>query len=167
MCHGPLKDYFAKYISEPLPVESLLPQNLHEHLNSAVAASEVQNIQECIDWITWTFMYRRISKNPNYYEIAGRTGQHINDYLSELVEDTVAELAETGCLSVSENEVDIEIANLGRIASYYCLTYQTVEVFARSFNLKSAEGGSQPIGSIKLKQILDILCQSAEVTSAV
>lgn len=25
MCHGPLKDYFAKYISEPLPVESLLP----------------------------------------------------------------------------------------------------------------------------------------------
>jgi len=163
MCHGPMKDYLAKYISEPLPVESMLPQNLHEHLNSAVASGDIQNIQECIDWITWTFMYRRISKNPNYYEIAGKTGQHINDYLSELVEDTVAELAETGCLSVQDNEIDLETANLGRIAQYYCLRYATVELYARSYNLAGEEG--QPIGNIKMKQILEILCQSSEVVS--
>ena len=73
LCHSPLKDYFAKYLSEPLPIESCLPHHLHEHLISEVASNEIQNIQESIDWITWTFMYRRLPKNPNYYEIAGRT----------------------------------------------------------------------------------------------
>lgn len=52
-------------------------------------------------------MYRRIVRNPNYYEIAGKSGQHINDYLSELIEDTVAELAEVGCIAVDENEMDL------------------------------------------------------------
>jgi pre-mRNA-splicing helicase BRR2 len=52
-------------------------------------------------------LYRRIVRNPNYYEIAGKSGQHINDYLSELIEDTVAELAEVGCITVDENEMDL------------------------------------------------------------
>lgn len=43
-CHSPLKDYFAKYLSEPLPVESCLPHHLHEHLISEVASGEIQNI---------------------------------------------------------------------------------------------------------------------------
>lgn len=76
-----------------------------------------------MDWITWTFMYRRIVKNPNYYEISGRTGQHINDFLSELIEDTVAELSEVGCIIVGDNEMDIEAANPGRIATFYYLKF--------------------------------------------
>jgi hypothetical protein len=35
--------------------------------------------------------------------------------LSELIEDTVAELAEAGCINVSDNEIDIEATNIGRI----------------------------------------------------
>lgn len=108
-------------------------------------------------------MYRRLAKNPNYYEIAGRTSQHINDYLSELVEDCTAELAESGSLAMAENEIDLEIANLGRIASYYCLSYQTIEVFARSFASKSEPNAS----IIKLPNLLQIICQCSEITNAV
>merc|ERR1712086_571270 len=56
-----------------------------------------------------------------------------------------------------------ELPNLGRIAQYYCLRYATVELYARSYNLAGEEG--QPIGNIKMKQILEILCQSSEVVS--
>lgn len=163
MCHTPKKDYFAKLVSEPLPVESTLPQNLHEHLNTAIVSGDIENIQDAIDWITWTFMYRRIAKNPNYYEISGRTGQHINDYLSELVEDTVAELAEAGCVTVKENEMDLEPANMGRIAAFYCLKYATAEAFARALNTTDPSG--KPV-SLKMKQLLEILCQSAEFQGA-
>ena len=58
-------------------------------------------------------MYRRIVKNPNFYEIAGKSNQHINDFLSELVEDTLSDLSEAGCISINENEMDVEPANMG------------------------------------------------------
>ena len=97
-------------------------------------------------------MYRRISKNPNYYEIAGKSGQHINDFLSELIEDTIADLAEAGCITVKENEMDVEPANIGRIASFYYIKYQTIEIFAKSLLVEG----------VKLKQLLEILSQSSE-----
>lgn len=75
-------------------------------------------------------MYRRISQNPNYYNLAGRTGQHINDYLSELIEKTTEELANAKCIIVKEDDIDLEPANLGRIAAFYYIKYQTIELFA-------------------------------------
>ena len=81
--------------------------------------------------------------NPNYYEIAGRTGQHINDFLSELVEDTVADLAESGCILVAENEMDLEAANLGRIAAFYSIKHSTIDTFARS--LACSVEGAKPL----------------------
>jgi pre-mRNA-splicing helicase BRR2 len=147
MCHTPKKDFYTKFISEPLPIESDLAHNLHDHLSAEVVSGTIESIQDAIDWITWTLMYRRISKNPNYYEIAGKTGQHINDFLSELIEDTVADLAEAGCITVKENEMDVEPANIGRIASFYYIKYQTIEIFAKSLLVEG----------VKMKQLLEIL----------
>lgn len=103
-----------------------------------------------MDWMTWTFLYRRILKNPNYYEISGRTPQHINDFLSELIEDTVQDLSESGCVVVAENEVDLQATNLAQIQVFYNLKYQTTTTL--SSMLVS--------GSLKLKGLLEVLCQA-------
>ena len=120
-----------------------------------VVAGTIDSIQGAIDWITWSFMYRRIVKNPNFYEIAGRTAQHINDFLSELIEDTVAELSESGCITVKDNDMDLEPANLGRIASFYYIKHQTIDVFSKGL-------GGDTRKQIKVKQLLEILSHSAE-----
>ena len=73
-CHTPRKEYFIKFLQEPLPIESQLDHSLHDHLNADVVAGTIENKQDAVEWITWTFMYRRISQNPNYYNLAGRTG---------------------------------------------------------------------------------------------
>ena len=44
----------------------------------------------------------------------------------------MADLAEAGCITVKENEMDVEPANIGRIASFYYIKYQTIEIFAKS-----------------------------------
>jgi pre-mRNA-splicing helicase BRR2 len=65
-------------------------------------------------------MYRRLVPNPNFYNLGGRSAQHINDFLSQLIEDTIEDLVEAKCVSVSEeNDMDLEPANLGRIAAFY------------------------------------------------
>lgn len=73
-CHTPRKEYFIKFLQEPLPLESHLDHHLHDHLNADIAAGTIESKQDAVDWITWTFMYRRISQNPNYYNLAGKTG---------------------------------------------------------------------------------------------
>ena len=81
--------------------------------------------------MTWTLLYRRLAPNPNYYNVSGRTAQHINDFLSQLVEDTVDELQNANCVKVDEdNEVDLEALNFGKIAAFYGISYQTIGLFA-------------------------------------
>jgi pre-mRNA-splicing helicase BRR2 len=81
-----------KFLSDSLPIESSLDHSIHDHLTASISSDTIKNKQDAVDWITWTFLYRRLSQNPNYYNIAGKTGQHINEFLSDLIEKTVEEL---------------------------------------------------------------------------
>ena len=89
MCHSRSKDFIAKFVQEPGPLESTLHQNLHDLLAREAAAGNIESMQDCLDLLGETFLYHRIAHNPNFYEITERTPDHINDFLSELVEDTV------------------------------------------------------------------------------
>ena len=92
MCYTPRRDYFVKFLQEALPVESDLASNLHDCLNAEIVVETVTSKQDAVDWMTWTFLYRRLAPNPNYYNLSGRTAQHINDFLSQLIEETVEDL---------------------------------------------------------------------------
>lgn len=147
-----------KFLQEPLPIESHLDHFLHDHINSDIVAGTIQNKQDAMDWITWTFMYRRISQNPNYYNLAGKTGQHINDHLSELIETTIEELEKARCIQVKEDEYELEASNFGRIAAFYYIKYQTIETFTK--NLEEENTTNK-----KMRQLLEILALSTEFES--
>ena len=69
MCHGPRKEYYKKFLFEPFPVESHLDHALHDHMVAEVVTKTVQNKQDAVDYLTWTFLFRRILQNPNYYNL--------------------------------------------------------------------------------------------------
>jgi pre-mRNA-splicing helicase BRR2 len=144
------KEYYKKFLYEPLPVESHLDHFLHDHLNSEVITKRIENIQDAIDYLTWTFYYRRLSQNPNYYRMQGVSHKHISDHMSEMVETVLEDLSQSKCLVVDE-EQDVNALNLGMIAAFYYLRYTTVELFSQSLTEK-----------VKIKDILDILSESAE-----
>jgi len=128
MCHTPKKNYFTKFISEPLPVESNLEEHLHDAINAEVAGGNLSSSQDVIDWITWSFMYRRLVQNPNYYNLNGKSGEAINDHLSELIENTISKLVESKCIEEDEDG-NLSIDNLGRIAAYYNIRHTTIQNF--------------------------------------
>jgi pre-mRNA-splicing helicase BRR2 len=150
LCFGPKKEYLKRLLYEPLPIESQLDHVLHDHLNAEIVTKTVENKQDAVDYLTWSFFWPRLAHNPNYYNLQGVTHRHLSDHLSELVEGVINDLEESRALSV-ENEMDLSPLNLGMIAGYYYIAYTTVELFASSLTEKT-----------KLRGVLEILTASSE-----
>lgn len=125
MCQTSKKDFFKKILNESLPIESHLDHRLHDHFNAEIVTKTIENKQDAVDYLTWTFLYRRLTQNPNYYNLQGVTHRHLSDHLSELVENTLSDLDQSKNISV-EDEMDTLPLNLGMIAAYYYINYTTI-----------------------------------------
>ncbi|KAL7117148.1 hypothetical protein ACP275_03G053900 [Erythranthe tilingii] len=150
LCHAPRKEYYKKFLFEAFPVESHLHHYMHDNINAEVVAGVIQNKQDAVDYLTWTLMYRRLTQNPNYYNLQGVSHRHLSDHLSELVESTLSDLEASKCVAVEE-DILLSPLNLGLISSYYYISYTTIEHFSSSLTSKT-----------KLKGLLDILASASE-----
>ncbi|NXA26975.1 U520 helicase, partial [Ibidorhyncha struthersii] len=150
MCQGSKKDFFKKFLYEPLPVESHLDHCMHDHFNAEIVTKTIENKQDAVDYLTWTFLYRRMTQNPNYYNLQGVSHRHLSDHLSELVEQTLSDLEQSKCISI-EDEMDVAPLNLGMIAAYYYINYTTIELFSMSLNAKT-----------KVRGLIEIISNAAE-----
>lgn len=65
--HEPKKTFYKKFLHEPFPVESSLHLQLHDHLNAEVAMGALHTVRDCIDFLSWTYYFRRLLANPAYY----------------------------------------------------------------------------------------------------
>ena len=54
------------------------------------------------DILTWTYFYRRMTQNPNYYNLHNVSHQHLSDHLSELVENTLQDLVNSKCITIGK-----------------------------------------------------------------
>lgn len=150
LCQSSKKEFFKKFLYEPLPVESHLDHCLHDHFSAEIVTKTIENKQDAVDYLTWTFIYRRMTQNPNYYNLQGMSHRHLSDHLSELVENTISDLEQSKCISI-EDEMDVSPLNLGMIAAYYYINYTTIELFSMSLNAKT-----------KVKGLIEIISNAAE-----
>lgn len=150
LCHAPRKEYYKKFLYEAFPVESHLHHFLHDNFNAEIVAGVIENKQDAVDYLTWTFMYRRLTQNPNYYNLQGVSHRHLSDHLSELVENTISDLEASKCIIVEE-DMDLSPSNHGMIASYYYISYTTIERFSSSLTPKT-----------RMKGLLEVLASASE-----
>lgn len=153
MCHQLKKDILKRFLYEALPVESHLDRYLHDHIISEAVARTVQTLQDTVDYMTWTFLYRRLSKNPSYYGLRDTSNILISEFLSEMVENVIGDLEESNCLKVNETG-EITALNLGMIAAYYGIQYKTVDIMSSSLKAKT-----------KLRGLLEIIAAAWEMES--
>lgn len=127
------KDFYKHFLHTGFPVESSLHTVLDNHLAAEVSAETIVTKQDALDYLTWTFFFRRLHKNPSYYglEISAEDHSSIaaqqlaNDYMVEMVSNSLDELAASKCVEVFPNG-DVDSTPLGKIMSYYYLSHKTI-----------------------------------------
>lgn len=129
LVHDIKKDFYKKFLYEPFPVESSLLSVLSDHLNAEIAAGTVASKQDAMDYITWTYFFRRLVMNPSYYNLDDTSHETINKYLSTLVERSLRDLECSYCMEIQQDDQTIDPLTYGRIASYYYLKHQTIRMF--------------------------------------
>lgn len=129
LVHDIKKDFYKKFLYEPFPVESSLLGVLSDHLNAEIAGGTITSKQDAMDYITWTYFFRRLIMNPSYYNLSDVSHDSVNKFLSFLIEKSLVELEHSYCIEIGEDNRSIEPLTYGRIASYYYLKHQTVKMF--------------------------------------
>ncbi|XP_061770948.1 activating signal cointegrator 1 complex subunit 3 [Nerophis ophidion] len=151
LVHDIKKDFYKKFLYEPFPVESSLLSVLSDHLNAEIAAGTILSKQDAMDYITWTYFFRRLVMNPSYYSLEDISHDSINKFLSNLVERSLRDLECSYCIEIKEDDRAIQPLTYGRIGSYYYLKHQTIRLFKERLRAE-----------LSIKDILSILTDAEE-----
>ena len=127
------KDFYKHFLHTGFAVESSLHTVLDNHLCAEVSAETIITKQDALDYLTWTFFFRRLHKNPSYYGLEISAEDHstvaaqqlANDFMIEMVNKSLEELATSKCVEVFPNG-DVDPTPLGKIMSYYYLSHKTI-----------------------------------------
>lgn len=98
------KNFYRKFLFEPFPVESNLLEFLPDHVNAEVYNGNITNKVQLMDFIQSTFFYRRLLRNPSYYQMNSNSTP--DQYVDELAESVINTLREHDCV-VTEKNVSI------------------------------------------------------------
>ena len=137
------KAFYKHFLHTGFPVESSLHTVLDNHLGAEINAQTINTKQDALDYLTWTFFFRRLHKNPSFYGLKITTDEHnptaaqelANSFMIELVNKSLDELAESKCIIVHPND-DVQSTPLGKITSYYYLSHRTVRQLIRKARRK-------------------------------
>lgn len=127
------KEFYKHFLHTGFPVESSLHNVLDNHLGAEASAGTIETKQDALDYLTWTFFFRRLHKNPSYYGLEISAEEHntiaaqqlANDYMVELVDRSLSELADSHCITLHSNG-DVDPTAIGKIMSYYYLSHKTI-----------------------------------------
>ena len=71
-------------------------------MNAEVVAGTITSKQDAMDYVTWTYFFRRLVMNPSYYHLEETSSEAINKFLSEVVTTALTELESSYCVEIEE-----------------------------------------------------------------
>ncbi|KAK6060349.1 Sec63 domain protein [Cooperia oncophora] len=129
--HSELQFYLS-LMNQQLPVESQMIARLPDMLNAEVVLGTVSSVSDAMSWLGYTYLYIRMLKSPVLYGIPLEQAK-----ADPLLEQRRADLIHTSCLQLDKGNLVkydkksglIQATELGRIASHYYCTYESMQTY--------------------------------------
>lgn len=126
--HAAMTRYLDKLV-RAVPIESTFIKQLADHLNAEIVGGTVTNLKEAATWLSYTYLYVRMLRNPLAYGIT--MDQKSDDPMlrgrcMELVQQAAAYLASNKMVNYHAESGNLGMTNLGRVAAHFYIQAETV-----------------------------------------
>lgn len=124
--------YYLSLLNQQLPIESQMVTKLPDMLNAEVVLGTIQNVRDAVTWLGYTYLYIRMLRNPSLY---GISHDKMSDdpllelHRADLVHSAAMGLDRSGLMKYDRKSGNFQATELGRIASHYYCTHDTISTY--------------------------------------
>lgn len=121
--------YYLSLLNQQLPIESQLISKMPDMLNAEIVLGTVQNVRDAVTWLGYTYLYIRMLRQPNLYGISSdekKQDQLLEQFRANLIHTAAAQLSHCGLLKYDKKTGQFQVTEIGRIASHYYCTHETM-----------------------------------------
>ncbi|KAG7396337.1 hypothetical protein PHYBOEH_002472 [Phytophthora boehmeriae] len=168
--------HYLRLLTTGIPMESALIKALPDHLNAEIVSGTVSNLDEACTWLSYTYLYVRMRKNPLAY---GMKIDDVNDdpmllaRRKQLLMDAAEKLASCRMIKILREKVRLDQPNqegkiafavtaMGRVASHFYIQHQSIETFNDLLDNKSSHKDADDEDDLPWDKVLLVLCSSTE-----
>ncbi|KAF1778750.1 P-loop containing nucleoside triphosphate hydrolase [Phytophthora cactorum] len=157
--------HYLRLLTTGIPMESALIKALPDHLNAEIVSGTVSNLDEACTWLSYTYLYVRMRKNPLAY---GMKLDDVNDdpmlitRRRQLLMDAAEKLQPKVQLdSDQEGKIAFAVTSMGRVASHFYIQHTSIETFNDLLDSKAGQKGEDE-DDLDWEKVLLVLCSSNE-----
>ena len=123
------RDIYNQLISGRQLIESNFHLHLTDHLNSEIVLKTLTHVNTAKKWITSSYLYVRIVKNPSFYGLTKNASYtEVISFLQESIMNGIKDLREHN-LIVCAPDGSIETTGAGTLMARFCVAYKTMKLF--------------------------------------
>lgn len=134
--------HYVDAITSQHPIESKFDKGLIDSLNAECALGTVQSIADGITWLSYTYLFTRMRRNPLAY---GMSHDEVGDDPQigakrlALINTATKTLVSCNMLDIEQSSGKLTLTELGRIAARYYIPWRTIEIFNEKLRPRMTE----------------------------
>jgi pre-mRNA-splicing helicase BRR2 len=133
--------YYLAVLNQQLPIESQMYAKLADSINAEIVSGSVRSLKDCVTWLGYTYLYVRMLHSRDIYFVGP---QYDNDpdlfeRRKDLGYSALLLLAKNGMIKYNYTKDIIVPTTLGKIASYYYISYANMKHFDSELKPTSSE----------------------------
>ncbi|KAL2889402.1 Pre-mRNA-splicing factor brr2 [Ceratocystis lukuohia] len=123
--------YYLSLMNQQLPIESQLVSRLVDNLNAEVVLGNVRTRDEGVEWLGYTYLFVRMLRSPGLYQVGAEyeDDDALEQKRVDLIHSAALILRKSNLIKYDEKTGKIQSTELGRIASHYYITHDSMETY--------------------------------------
>jgi len=151
--------YYLRILTNQIPIESKFIDRLADHLNAEIVLGTVGNMKDAIVWLSYTYLFIRMLKNPLAYGITFLEKERdrlLHGKRVELITSAANRLDKCKMIRFEERTGQFSVTELGRIASHFYIQNETIYHFNEKIHRELSDA-----------QLFNVVAQSAEFSNII
>ncbi|KAI6045611.1 hypothetical protein EDC04DRAFT_2888628 [Pisolithus marmoratus] len=151
LCEAELENKYRALVHGTTTIESSLHRNLVEHLNSEICLRTITDLQSARAWLRRSFLFQRIQKNPQHYDVGKEENESWQDKVDAIVMESIYNLRDTQLITYTVEDGTLCSTEYGDIMSKFYICQSTLPGTATIRQILEMMSCSKELADLKLR----------------